>query len=72
MTTWPIACVQLDCTLGDPEANLAAVLEALIAAAQRGARLVIFPECILSGYCYRDRAEAWEHAQPVPGPASDP
>ena len=71
MTTWPIACVQLDCTLGDPEANLAADLEALIAAAQRGARLVIFPECNLSGYCYRDRAEAWEHAQPVPGPASD-
>ena len=71
MTTWPIACVQLDCTLGEPDVNLAAILEALIAAAQRGARLVIFPECILSGYCFRARAEAWENAQPIPGPASD-
>ena len=70
MTPWPIACVQIDCTLGDPEANLAAILEALIAAAQRGARLVIFPECVLSGYCFRDKAEAWEQAQTLPGPVS--
>ena len=71
MTPWPIACVQIDCVLGDLEANLAAVLEGLIAAARRGARLVVFPECILSGYCFRSRAEAWEQAQPVPGPACD-
>ena len=71
MNTWPIACVQIDCTLGDPEANLAAVLEGLIAAAQRGARLVVFPECILSGYCFRSKAEAMEQAQTLPGPASD-
>ena len=71
MTTWPVACVQIDCTLGDPEANLAAVLEGLIAAAQRGARLVVFPECILSGYCFRSKGEAMEQAQTLPGPASD-
>ena len=71
MTPWPVACVQIDCTLGDPEANLAAVLDSLIAAAGRGARLVIFPECILSGYCFRAKAEAWEQAQTLPGPASD-
>ena len=71
MTPWPVACVQIDCILGDAEANLAAVLEGLIAAAQRGARLVVFPECILSGYCFRSRDEALEQAQPLPGPASD-
>ena len=71
MTPWPVACVQIDCVLGDAEANLAAVLEGLIAAAQRGARLVVFPECILSGYCFRSRDEALEQAQPLPGPASD-
>jgi 5-aminopentanamidase len=71
MNLWPVACVQIDCVLGDAEANLAAVLEGLIAAAQRGARLVVFPECILSGYCFRSKDEAWEQAQPLPGPASD-
>ena len=71
MNTWPVACVQIDCTLGDAEANLAAILEGLIAAAQRGARLVVFPECVLSGYCFRSKAEALEAAQPLPGPASD-
>jgi predicted amidohydrolase len=71
MNTWPVACVQIDCLLGDADANLAAVLEGLIAAAQRGARLVIFPECVLSGYCFRSRAEALEQAQALPGPASD-
>jgi predicted amidohydrolase len=40
-------------------------------AAGTGARLVIFPECALTGYCYRSLDEALPHAQPLPGPASD-
>ncbi len=33
--------------------------------------LVVFPECMLSGYCYDSLDEAWPHAQTIPGPATD-
>ncbi len=71
MTTWKIAGVQMDCRLGAVADNLAAVRSRLAAAAEAGARLVVFPECVLTGYCFASRAEAWPHAQAVPGPATD-
>jgi predicted amidohydrolase len=37
--------------------------------AAQNARLVIFPECALTGYCFDSRDEAWPHAEEVPGPA---
>jgi predicted amidohydrolase len=40
-------------------------------AAGRGARLVIFPECALSGYCFPNRDEARESAETLPGPAAE-
>ncbi len=35
-----------------------------------GARLIVFPECILTGYSFESRAEAQTHAEPLPGPAT--
>jgi predicted amidohydrolase len=55
----------------DRAANLAAMRARLREAAGRGARLVLFPECALPGYCFASKAEAWEHAEPLPGPAAD-
>src|SRR5262249_28190897 len=40
-------------------------------AAGRGARLVVFPECAVTGYCFDCKEEALPHAEPLPGPASD-
>jgi predicted amidohydrolase len=71
MSTWKIAAVQLDCTLGDVPGNLRGVRQRLGEAAALGAKLVIFPECVLSGYCYQSKDEAMPHAQPLPGLASD-
>lgn len=71
MTTWKVAGVQMDCRLGDPAGNLAAVRERLREAAGQGARLVVFPECVLTGYCFTSRQEAWPFAEPVPGPATE-
>jgi predicted amidohydrolase len=71
MSTWTIAAVQMDCRLADVAANLAAVRAKLREAAGRGARLVVFPECVLSGYCFTSKDEAREAAQPLPGPATD-
>jgi 5-aminopentanamidase len=71
MTIWKIAGVQMDCRLAAVADNLAEVRNHLATAAAAGARLVLFPECVLTGYCFASRAEAWPFAQPVPGPATD-
>jgi 5-aminopentanamidase len=70
MSTWKIAAVQMDCRLGDVPANLVVIRERLHAAADAGARLVIYPECALSGYCFSSADEARPHAETVPGPAT--
>jgi predicted amidohydrolase len=64
---WTIAAVQMDCRLGDTAANLASIRAQLRAARARGARLVVFPECVLTGYCFESRDEAWPHAESIPG-----
>jgi predicted amidohydrolase len=71
MATWKIAAVQMNCRLADKTRNLEAVQTRLREAAGEKARLVVFPECVLSGYCYTSKAEALPHAEPIPGPATD-
>jgi predicted amidohydrolase len=65
-----IACVQMDCQLGDPAANLSKILARLGEAAAAGARLVIFPECALTGYCFDSLEEAAQFAEHLDGPSS--
>jgi 5-aminopentanamidase len=71
MPLWKIAAVQMDCKLAEPAHNLAVMRSKLREAAQNGARLVIFPECTLTGYCFESRAEAFAFAQPLPGPMTN-
>src|SRR3954470_12515803 len=70
MAAWKIAGVQMDCRLGEKAHNLAAVRQRLRSAAGRGARLVIFPECVLTGYGFDSLAEALPLAEPLPGPST--
>lgn len=70
MTRWTIAAVQMDCVLGEKDANLAQVRDRFGAACAAGARLVVFPECVLTGYCFESAAEAQPHAEPIPGPST--
>src|SRR5262245_28260178 len=71
MSTWTIAAVQMDCRIGAPAANLATIRDRLNRAAEGGAKLVVFPECALTGYCFDSKAEAWPFAEPIPGPSTD-
>jgi predicted amidohydrolase len=71
MALWTIAGVQMDCRLADKETNREGIRRKLRAAAERGARLVVFPECALTGYGYESLDEAWPHAEPLPGPTTD-
>jgi predicted amidohydrolase len=71
MTTWKIAAVQMDCRFADKTHNLERIRSGLREAARQGARLVIFPECALTGYAFESREEAEPHAELVPGPATE-
>jgi 5-aminopentanamidase len=71
MATWKIAGVQMDCRLGEIGRNLETMRGKLREAAVQGARLIVFPECALSGYCYESKEEAWPHSEPLPGPSTE-
>jgi predicted amidohydrolase len=71
MPTWTIAAVQMDVRIGDVAGNIAVVRGKHREAAGRGARLVVFPECALPGYCYASKDEAWAAAEPLPGPSTE-
>ena len=69
--TWTVAGVQTDCRLGDRAANAAMMTRQIADAADRGARLVVFPECVLSGYGFESREQLRAAAEPLPGPSTD-
>lgn len=71
MPTWTVAGVQMGCRLADPAANRRAVCDQLAVAAGRGARLVVFPECVITGYGFGSRAETRAVAETLPGPSTD-
>src|SRR5688572_15145142 len=65
-----IALAQIDVAFGDVEKNLAKVRETTGAAAAKGAQLVVFPECALTGYAFESLEEAKRAAVPAPGPVT--
>ena len=69
-TTWRMAGVQMAPVLADKSTNMAAVLGKLDEAARGGAKLIVFPECALTGYCFDSRADAAASAETVPGPST--
>lgn len=66
-----VAAVQTNPRLRDIPANLAAIEHWARSAADRGARLIAFPECAVNGYRYEHFDDAAADAQTVPGPATD-
>lgn len=61
----------MDVTIGQVETNLNNVIERLKTTTQNGAVFTIFPECVLTGYCFDTIEEARRYAESVPGPATD-
>ena len=66
-----VAAVQMDVKILAKEYNLDQVLSRLEQAGSAGAKLVVFPECALSGYCFVSREEAAPVAEEVPGPSTE-
>lgn len=67
-----VAVVQFDPQVGveNLARNSAAIYQRLDAAVANGAQLVVLPELATTGYCFSGRAEAYAHAEPVPGGAA--
>ena len=63
-----IAGVQMDVKLGNVEHNVARISDFTEEAAVKGARLIVFPECASTGYCFESFEEAATFAEPIPGP----
>ncbi len=66
-----VAGVQMEPKLLDKEHNLSKCLETMYLTAGKGARLVVFPECALSGYVFSSLEEALPVAEPIPGPSTE-
>ena len=65
-----IAIAQIDITLADRERNLTRIIQVLGETAAKGAKLTVFPEAALTGYCFDNLDEARPHAEPIPGPST--
>jgi len=66
-----IAAVQMDVQIADVDANLDAMESRLREAASNGAKLVVLPECAVTGYCFDSLEEVRPFVQSIPGPATD-
>ena len=62
-----VAAVQMEPRIGEVDANLKVILALFRQATAAGARLVIFPECALTGYGFETKDEAMPYAEPIPG-----
>lgn len=73
MTTsrYRVAAVQFEPELGMLEENTSRFLELCEEAAERGCRLIVSPEMVTTGYCFRNPEEFAPLAEPIPGPTTD-
>ncbi len=63
------ACAQTDPQILQKEENLNTILAIIDQASRKGADIIVFPECALTGYCFATLEEAMSVAEPIPGPS---
>ena len=66
-----VAAAQIDPKLFDKDGNLLKIEAFARGAASRGAKLVVFPEAAVSGYCFQSLEEALPYTDVVPGPTTN-
>lgn len=62
-----VAGVQTDVAFARKDSNLARIESAIRESAAHGAALTVFPECMLTGYCFTSKQEAMPYAETIPG-----
>ncbi len=66
-----VAGVQMEPKILEKARNLDRCIQFLREAANKGARLIVFPECALTGYCFSSLEEAMPGGEPIPGPSTE-
>ncbi|WP_223693659.1 nitrilase-related carbon-nitrogen hydrolase [Leifsonia poae] len=66
--TVSVACCQIAPRIGDVPGNRRRAREAIVAAADAGARVVVLPELANTGYLFRDEVELHALSEPANGP----
>ena len=66
-----IAAVQMDSKILEKEYNLEKIIGFSRQAAENGAKIVVFPECALTGYCYSNVEEVSSMVEDIPGPSTE-
>jgi predicted amidohydrolase len=66
-----IAIAQIDIAFADRGRNLARMIQVLEGTAAKAAKLTVFPEAALAGYCFDSLEQARPHAEPIPGPSTE-
>lgn len=66
-----MAAAQTDPKLMQNQDNMTGMLRMVKSAAGKGANLVVFPECHLTGYVFKSRQEALPYAETIPGPSTE-
>ena len=66
-----IAGLQMEPIISEKGRNLARCLELIELTAREGARLIVLPECALTGYCFSSLEESLPDAEPIPGPSTE-
>lgn len=71
LSSYRVAAIQYDSTLGEKEKNVTRLLELVEEAATHGAKLIVLPEMATTGYCWQSRAEIAPYVEPIPGPTTE-
>jgi predicted amidohydrolase len=71
MAKFKVAAVQTYSEVQQPDTNLATVCQSIEKAVRNGAKLIVFPECMNSGYVWKDPQAALAVADPIPGRFTD-
>jgi len=66
-----IAGAQMEPMLLNKEGNIKKCLDWIQRAAKEGARLIVFPECALTGYMFSSLDEALPLCESIPGPSTN-
>jgi predicted amidohydrolase len=66
-----VAAVQMEPKISQKKENLGKLLNFIDEASGAGARVIVLPECALTGYVFQSQTETAEVAEMVPGPSTD-
>lgn len=70
-SSYRVAAIQYDPTLGDKEKNIQNLLRLSEEAAVQNARLIVLPEMATTGYCWLSDDEIAPYVETIPGPTTE-